>query len=44
MQNISVRFGKHGGELKPLTVADSAKYFEFKKELAEGEIVELYII
>ena len=43
MQNISVRFAKHGGELKPLTVVDSAKYFEFRKELAEGEIIELYI-
>lgn len=43
MQNISVKFGKHNGELKPLTVHDSAQYFEFKKQLAEGEIVELYI-
>lgn len=43
MQNISVKFGKHNGELKPLTSNDAAKYFEFKKELAEGEIVELYV-
>jgi hypothetical protein len=43
MQNISVKFGKHNGELKPLTSADAAKYFEFRKELAEGEIIELYI-
>jgi hypothetical protein len=43
MQNISVRFAKHGGELKPLTVQDGAKYFEFRKEVAEGEIIELYI-
>jgi len=43
MQNISVRFAKHGGELKPLTIEDGAKYFEFRKELAEGEIIELYI-
>jgi len=43
MQNISVRFAKHGGELKPLTVQDGAKYFEFRKELAEGEEIELFI-
>jgi len=43
MQNITVRFAKHGGELKPLTIADSANYFEFKKQVAEGEIVELYV-
>ena len=43
MQNISVKFGKHNGELKPLTTTDAAKYFEFRKELAEGEIIELYI-
>ena len=43
MQNISVRFGKHNGELKPLTSTDAAKYFEFRKQLEEGEIIELYI-
>ena len=43
MQNITVRFGKHDGELKPLTTEDAAKYFEFRKELTEGEVIELYI-
>ena len=43
MQNITVRFGKHDGELKPLTTEDAAKYFEFRKELIEGEVIELYI-
>jgi hypothetical protein len=43
MQNITVRFDKRSGVLKPLTSSDAAKYFEFKKGLAEGEIVELYI-
>jgi ubiquitin len=43
MQNITVRFDKRGGILKPLTAKDAALYYEFKKELAEGEIVELYI-
>lgn len=43
MQNITVKFGKHDGELKPLTSADAAKYFEFKKQLAEGEVIEFYI-
>ena len=43
MQNITVKFGKHAGQLKLLTSADSAKYFEFQKELSEGEIVEVYI-
>lgn len=43
MQNITVRFGKHGGKLKLLTSNDAAKYFQFEKDLAEGEIVEVYI-
>jgi hypothetical protein len=43
MQNITVRFGKHGGKLKLLTSDDAAKYFQLEKELAEGEIVEVYI-
>jgi len=43
MQNISVKFGKHNGELKPLTIADAGTFFDFRKELAEGEIVEFYI-
>ena len=41
MQNITVRFGKHDGELKPLTTEDAAKYFEFRKELIEGEVIEV---
>jgi len=43
MQNITVRFVKIGGELKPLTAADGVKYFEFRKELVEGEEIELFI-
>jgi hypothetical protein len=43
MQNITVRFGKHGGKLKLLTSNDAAKYFQLEKDLAEGEIVEVYI-
>jgi len=43
MQNITVKFGKHSGELKPLTIEDAALYSEFRKLLGEGEIVELYI-
>jgi hypothetical protein len=43
MQNITVRFGKHGGKLKLLTSEDAAKYFQFEKDLAEEEIVEVYI-
>lgn len=43
MQNITVRFGKHSGKLKLLTSNDAAKYFQFEKDLAEGEIVEVYI-
>lgn len=43
MQNITVRFDKRSGTLKPLTHNDATLYFQFKKELAEGEIVELYI-
>ena len=43
MQNITVRFGKRGSKLKLLTIEDAAKYFQLEKELAEGEIVEVYI-
>jgi hypothetical protein len=43
MQNITVRFGKNSGKLKLLTSDDAAKYFQFEKDLAEGEIVEVYI-
>lgn len=43
MQNITVRFGKHSGKLKLLTSNDAAKYFQLEKDLAEGEIVEVYI-
>jgi hypothetical protein len=43
MQNISVKFVKREGDLKPLTSKDAVLYFELKKELEEGEIVELYI-
>lgn len=43
MQNITVRFGKHSGKLRLLTTDDAAKYFQFEKDLAEGEIVEVYI-
>ena len=43
MQNITVRFGKNSGKLKLLTTEDAAKYFQFEKDLAEGEIVEVYI-
>jgi hypothetical protein len=43
MQNITVRFGKNSGKLKLLTSDDAAKYFQLEKELAEGEIVEVYI-
>jgi hypothetical protein len=43
MQNITVRFGKNSGKLKLLTSNDAAKYFQLEKDLAEGEIVEVYI-
>jgi hypothetical protein len=43
MQNITVKFGKHNGELKPLTSADAALYNQFKNDLADGEMIELYI-
>jgi hypothetical protein len=43
MQNITVRFGKRGSKLKLLTIEDAAKYFQLEKDLAEGEIVEVYI-
>jgi len=43
MQNITVKFGKHNGELKPLTPEDGAKFFEFRRQLSEGETVEYYI-
>lgn len=43
MQNITVRFGKNSGKLRLLTTDDAAKYFQFEKDLAEGEIVEVYI-
>lgn len=43
MQNITVRFGKNSGKLKLLSSEDAAKYFQFEKDLAEGEIVEVYI-
>jgi hypothetical protein len=43
MQNITVRFGKNSGKLKLLTTEDAAKYFQFEKDLAEGEVVEVYI-
>jgi hypothetical protein len=43
MQNITVKFGKHNGELKPLTVADATFYNQFKNDLADGEMIELYI-
>jgi len=43
MQNITVKFGKHNGELKPLTINDATLYNQFKKDLADGEIIELYI-
>ena len=43
MQNITVRFGKRGSKLKLLTIEDATKYFQLEKDLAEGEIVEVYI-
>lgn len=43
MQNITVRFSKNSSKLKLLTIEDAAKYFQFEKDLAEGEIVEVYI-
>lgn len=43
MQNITVKFKKHNGELKPLTSEDSAKFFEFKRQLHDEETVEFYI-
>jgi len=43
MQNITVKFGKHNGELKPLTITDATLYNQFKKDLADGEMIELYI-
>ena len=43
MQNITVRFGKNSGKLKLLSSEDATKYFQFEKDLAEGEIVEVYI-
>lgn len=43
MQNTSVKFTMHNGELKPLTGTDAALYFEFKAQLQQGEVVELYI-
>ena len=43
MQNITVKFKKHEGQLVLLTSKDVAFYGEFKKELEEGDIVEMYI-
>ena len=43
MENITVKFGKHNGEIKPLTITDAAMYNQFKKDLVDGEIIELYI-
>lgn len=43
MQNITVKFVKHNGQLKPLTSRDSTLYDEFKKDLVDGEMIELYI-
>jgi len=43
MQNITVRFVKRDGELKPVTTQDTTKYLEFRKDLEEGQIIELYI-
>ena len=43
MQNITVRYINDGGNLKPFTSTDAALYSQFKKQLAQGEIVELYI-
>jgi hypothetical protein len=43
MQNITVKFVKHNGQLKPLTSTDATLYNEFKKDLVDGEMIELYI-
>jgi hypothetical protein len=43
MQNITVKYINDGGNLKPFTSTDAALYSQFKKQLAQGEIVELYI-
>jgi hypothetical protein len=43
MQNITVKFGKHSGEIKPLTITDATLYNQFKNDLVDGEIIELYI-
>lgn len=43
MQNITVKFAKHNGEIKPLTVNDAALFNQFKNDLADGEMIELYI-
>ena len=43
MQNITVRFGKHNGEIKPLTINDASLFNQFKNDLADGEMIELYI-
>ena len=43
MQNITVKFAKHNGEIKPLTIKDATLYNQFKTDLADGEMIELYI-
>ena len=43
MENITVKFGKHNGEIKPLTITDAAMYNQFKNDLVDGEMIELYI-
>jgi hypothetical protein len=43
MQNVTVRFKKHEGQLVLLTSKDVAFYGEFKKELDEGDVIEMYI-
>jgi hypothetical protein len=43
MQNITVRFKKHEGQLILLTSKDVAFYRQFEKDLEEGDVVEMYI-
>ena len=44
MQNITVKFGKHNGELKPLTMTDATLDNQSKNDLSAGNVNRLLFL